>query len=108
MRPSKVKDFGLIIVKSFNAEQGRRQLTMIKTVSRLPRRHYSRMMVTCPSLSAISSFRACRSMEYLIKTVCVVGFAYIVPPTAATLASRGTEVIGVDTDPRVVEACQSA
>jgi UDP-N-acetyl-D-mannosaminuronic acid dehydrogenase len=43
-------------------------------------------------------------MEYPIKTVCVVGLGYIGLPTAATLASRGVEVIGVDTNPRVVEA----
>ena len=43
-------------------------------------------------------------MEYPIKTVCVVGLGYIGLPTAATLASRGVEVIGVDVNPRVVEA----
>ena len=44
------------------------------------------------------------AMEYAIKTVCVVGLGYIGLPTAATLASRGVEVIGVDINPRVVEA----
>ena len=39
-----------------------------------------------------------------IKTVCVVGLGYIGLPTAATLASRGLEVIGVDTNPAVVAA----
>jgi UDP-N-acetyl-D-mannosaminuronic acid dehydrogenase len=43
-------------------------------------------------------------MEYPIKTVCVVGLGYIGLPTAATLASRGVDVIGVDINPRVVEA----
>src|ERR1700757_50475 len=43
-------------------------------------------------------------MEYPIKTVCVVGLGYIGLPTAATLASRGVEVIGVDTNPHVVDA----
>lgn len=43
-------------------------------------------------------------MEHAIKTVCVVGLGYIGLPTAATLASRGVEVIGVDINPRVVEA----
>jgi UDP-N-acetyl-D-mannosaminuronic acid dehydrogenase len=43
-------------------------------------------------------------MEYRIKTVCIVGLGYIGLPTAATLASRGVEVIGVDINPRVVEA----
>lgn len=43
-------------------------------------------------------------MEYPIKTVCVVGLGYIGLPTAATLASRGVEVIGVDINPLVVEA----
>src|SRR5262249_45875788 len=42
--------------------------------------------------------------EYPIKTVCVVGLGYIGLPTAATLASRGVEVIGVDINPDVVEA----
>jgi len=35
-------------------------------------------------------------MDYPIRTVCVVGLGYIGLPTAATLASRGVEVIGVD------------
>ena len=43
-------------------------------------------------------------MEYPIKTVCVVGLGYIGLPTAATLASRGVDVVGVDINPRVVEA----
>jgi len=43
-------------------------------------------------------------MEYAVKTVCVVGLGYIGLPTAATLASRGVEVIGVDVNPQVVEA----
>jgi UDP-N-acetyl-D-mannosaminuronic acid dehydrogenase len=43
-------------------------------------------------------------MEYPVRTVCVVGLGYIGLPTAATMASRGVEVIGVDINPRVVEA----
>ena len=43
-------------------------------------------------------------MEYPVKTVCVIGLGYIGLPTAATLASRGVEVIGVDINPRVVAA----
>src|ERR1700741_339197 len=43
-------------------------------------------------------------MDYPIKTVCVVGLGYIGLPPAATLASRGIDVIGVDINPRVVEA----
>jgi UDP-N-acetyl-D-mannosaminuronic acid dehydrogenase len=43
-------------------------------------------------------------MDYPIKTVCVVGLGYIGLPTAATLASRGVEVVGVDINPQVVEA----
>jgi len=43
-------------------------------------------------------------MEYSIKTVCVVGLGYIGLPTAATLAGRGVDVIGVDINPNVVEA----
>ena len=36
-------------------------------------------------------------------TVCVVGLGYIGLPTAATLAGAGHRVVGVDTNPRVVE-----
>lgn len=43
-------------------------------------------------------------MDYSIKTVCVVGLGYIGLPTAATLASRGVDVVGVDVNPRVVAA----
>jgi UDP-N-acetyl-D-mannosaminuronic acid dehydrogenase len=43
-------------------------------------------------------------MDYPIRTVCVVGLGYIGLPTAATLASRGVEVIGVDVNPQVVKA----
>ena len=38
-------------------------------------------------------------MEYSIKTICVVGLGYIGLPTAATLAGRGVDVIGVDINP---------
>lgn len=38
-----------------------------------------------------------------VDRVCVVGLGYIGLPTAAVLASRGIEVLGVDTNPRVVE-----
>lgn len=37
-------------------------------------------------------------------TVCVVGLGYIGLPTAAALATRGVEVVGVDVRPDVVEA----
>jgi UDP-N-acetyl-D-mannosaminuronic acid dehydrogenase len=43
-------------------------------------------------------------MEYPVRTVCVVGLGYIGLPTAATLASRGIEVVGVDVNPSVVAA----
>jgi UDP-N-acetyl-D-mannosaminuronic acid dehydrogenase len=43
-------------------------------------------------------------MKYPVKTVCVVGLGYIGLPTAATLASRGIEVVGVDVNPCVVAA----
>jgi UDP-N-acetyl-D-mannosaminuronic acid dehydrogenase len=43
-------------------------------------------------------------MDYPIRTVCVVGLGYIGLPTAATLASRGVEVMGVDINPHVVDA----
>ena len=36
-------------------------------------------------------------------SVCVVGLGYIGLPTAATLAAAGHRVVGVDTNPRVVE-----
>jgi UDP-N-acetyl-D-mannosaminuronic acid dehydrogenase len=36
--------------------------------------------------------------------VCVIGLGYIGLPTAATLASRGVEVTGVDVNPKAVEA----
>lgn len=39
-----------------------------------------------------------------LEKVCVVGLGYIGLPTAATLASRGVDVIGVDVNPKVVEA----
>lgn len=39
-----------------------------------------------------------------VETVCVVGLGYIGLPTAATLASRGVDVIGVDVNPKVVAA----
>jgi UDP-N-acetyl-D-mannosaminuronic acid dehydrogenase len=43
-------------------------------------------------------------MENLINTVCVVGLGYVGLPTAATLASRGVDVIGVDVNSEVVAA----
>jgi UDP-N-acetyl-D-mannosaminuronic acid dehydrogenase len=36
-------------------------------------------------------------------TVCVVGLGYIGLPTAALMASRGWQVVGVDINPRIVE-----
>ena len=39
-----------------------------------------------------------------IKTACVVGLGYIGLPTAAILASRGMQVIGVDINPTVIES----
>lgn len=38
------------------------------------------------------------------QTICVVGLGYIGMPTAAIFASRGMRVIGVDTNPKVLEA----
>src|SRR6516164_9588445 len=43
-------------------------------------------------------------MDYPIRTGCVVGLGYFGLPTEASLASRGVEVIGVDSNPRVVDA----
>ncbi|MCH9053219.1 MAG: nucleotide sugar dehydrogenase, partial [Proteobacteria bacterium] len=42
-----------------------------------------------------------------MKTACVVGLGYIGLPTAVMLATNGWRVIGVDIDPRVVEAVNS-
>ena len=39
--------------------------------------------------------------------VCVLGLGYVGLPTAALLASRGIDVIGVDTDPQRVDAINS-
>jgi UDP-N-acetyl-D-mannosaminuronic acid dehydrogenase len=39
-----------------------------------------------------------------VSTVCILGMGYIGLPTAATIASRGIDVIGVDTNPQVVAA----
>jgi len=49
-------------------------------------------------------FQIAPIVEHSIKTVCVVGLGYIGLPTAATLASCGVDVIGVDINPCVVEA----
>lgn len=46
-------------------------------------------------------------MQEQQKTVCVVGLGYIGLPTAALLASRGYEVIGVDTNPEIVRCIQA-
>ena len=43
------------------------------------------------------------TMHQRISSVCVVGLGYIGLPTAALIASRGLKVIGVDTNPVVVE-----
>jgi UDP-N-acetyl-D-mannosaminuronic acid dehydrogenase len=43
-------------------------------------------------------------MEYRSRPYPSPGSGYIGLPTAATLASRGVDVIGVDVNPRVVEA----
>ena len=37
------------------------------------------------------------------KTVCVIGMGYIGLPTAALLAGKGYQVIGVDINPKTVE-----
>lgn len=46
-------------------------------------------------------------MQEQQKTLCVVGLGYIGLPTAALLASRGYEVIGVDTNPEIVRCIQA-
>jgi UDP-N-acetyl-D-mannosaminuronic acid dehydrogenase len=43
-------------------------------------------------------------MDYTVNTVCVVGLGYVGLPTAAALASRGVNVVGVDSNPDVVAA----
>ncbi len=42
-----------------------------------------------------------------IGRVCVIGLGYVGLPTAAVLASRGVEVIGVDIDPALVDTVNS-
>ncbi len=42
-----------------------------------------------------------------MQRLCVMGLGYIGLPAAAMLASRGHQVVGCDTDPRVVAAVQS-
>lgn len=42
-------------------------------------------------------------MKHHFKTVCVVGLGYIGLPTAATLATRGLDVIGLEVSPQVVD-----
>ncbi len=42
-------------------------------------------------------------MRYDVSSVCVLGLGYIGLPTAALIASRGINVIGVDINPSVVE-----
>ncbi len=46
-------------------------------------------------------------MKHHKKTVCVVGLGYIGLPTAALLASRGYQVIGVDINPEIVRCIQA-
>ena len=41
-------------------------------------------------------------MQHRYEKICVVGLGYIGLPTAATFASRGLEVVGVDVNPAVV------
>ncbi len=43
-------------------------------------------------------------MESPIRTVCVVGLGYVGLPMAATLASRGISVVGVDVNPQIVDS----
>jgi len=40
------------------------------------------------------------------KKICVIGLGYIGLPTASTLATRGIKVVGVDTNPQVIESLQ--
>jgi UDP-N-acetyl-D-mannosaminuronic acid dehydrogenase len=40
------------------------------------------------------------------QTICVLGLGYIGLPTAAIFASRGLQVVGVDTNPKVVSSIQ--
>lgn len=41
------------------------------------------------------------------KKICVIGLGYIGLPTAALLASRGNQVVGVDINPSIVDCVQS-
>lgn len=60
-------------------------------------------LAECGSVPEADFPADCR-MDYTVSTVCVVGLGYIGLPTAATLASRGIEVIGVDINPHIVAA----
>ena len=42
-------------------------------------------------------------MKSEFKRVCVVGLGYIGLPTAAVIASRGVEVVGLDVEPKIVD-----
>jgi len=46
-------------------------------------------------------------MESLFDRVAVIGLGYIGLPTAAVLAARGVEVVGVDVNPAVIETLRS-
>jgi UDP-N-acetyl-D-mannosaminuronic acid dehydrogenase len=60
--------------------------------------------MSCVAPARPSAVWVRRPMDYKINTICVVGLGYIGLPTAATLASRGVEVVGVDINPEVIEA----
>lgn len=58
-------------------------------------------MVTVQRRNVLSG--DCSKMKYEFKRICVVGLGYIGLPTAAVIASRGVEVIGLDVETRIVE-----
>jgi UDP-N-acetyl-D-mannosaminuronic acid dehydrogenase len=48
-----------------------------------------------------------RGKSLKFNKICVIGLGYIGLPTACTFAARGIEVIGVDTNPRIVEVLKN-
>lgn len=53
--------------------------------------------------ASYSAIRNPESASSPLRKICVLGLGYIGLPTAAVLATSGLEVVGVDTNPKVVE-----
>jgi UDP-N-acetyl-D-mannosaminuronic acid dehydrogenase len=48
-----------------------------------------------------------RGKSLKFNKICVIGLGYIGLPTACTFADRGIEVVGVDTNPRIIEVLKN-